>query len=33
MGQANLSDAIDGTIDFTQDDGKEYALADDAARC
>src|SRR5436305_1291447 len=30
-GQVNLTDAIDGTIDFTSDDGKEYRLNDEVA--
>src|SRR5512133_142460 len=30
-GQRNLRDAIDGTIDFTSPEGKEYKLADETA--
>jgi malate synthase len=30
-GQANLVDAIDGTIEFTADDGREYRLREDTA--
>jgi malate synthase len=30
-GHVNLSDAIEGTIEFTQDDGKEYKLNDELA--
>jgi malate synthase len=30
-GQRNLRDAIDGTIDFKQDDGKEYSLNEETA--
>ncbi|HEX8855115.1 MAG TPA: malate synthase A [Thermoleophilaceae bacterium] len=30
-GQVNLTDAIDRTIEFTQDDGKEYRLNDEVA--
>jgi malate synthase len=30
-GQRNLRDAIDGTIDFTSDEGKEYKLAEETA--
>src|SRR5205085_2448364 len=30
-GQVNLTDAIEGTIGFTSDDGKEYRLNDDVA--
>ena len=30
-GQRNLRDAIDGTIDFTSDDGKEYKLGEETA--
>ena len=30
-GHVNLTDAIEGTIEFTQDDGKEYRLNDDVA--
>jgi malate synthase len=30
-GQLNLSDAIDGTIEFVGDDGREYKLGDDVA--
>ena len=30
-GQRNLREAIDGTIDFTSPDGKEYKLADETA--
>jgi malate synthase len=30
-GQVNLTDAIDGTIEFTGDDGREYRLGDDVA--
>jgi malate synthase len=30
-GQRNLRDAIDGTIDFTSPDGKEYSLNDETA--
>ena len=31
LGQANLTDAIDGSIDFTSDEGKQYALGQDVA--
>jgi malate synthase len=31
QGQVNLTDAIDGTIEFTADDGREYSLGDDVA--
>ncbi|MEA2277369.1 MAG: malate synthase [Solirubrobacteraceae bacterium] len=31
QGQANLTDAIEGTIEFTGDDGREYRLGDEAA--
>jgi malate synthase len=31
QGQVNLTDAIDGTIEFTADDGREYRLDDDVA--
>src|SRR5215212_532436 len=30
-GQVNLTDAIEGTIEFTSDDGKEYRLDDETA--
>jgi malate synthase len=30
-GQVNLTDAIEGTIEFTGDDGREYRLGDDVA--
>jgi malate synthase len=30
-GQVNLTDAIEGTIEFTGDDGREYRLADEVA--
>src|SRR5215208_4120449 len=30
-GQRNLRDAIDGTIDFTSPEGKEYSLGDETA--
>jgi malate synthase len=30
-GQVNLTDAIEGTIEFTGDDGRDYRLADDVA--
>jgi malate synthase len=30
-GHVNLTDAIEGTIEFTQDDGKEYRLGDEVA--
>jgi malate synthase len=31
QGQVNLSDAIEGTIEFTGEDGREYRLGDDVA--
>ncbi|HEX7298426.1 MAG TPA: malate synthase A [Solirubrobacteraceae bacterium] len=31
QGQVNLTDAIEGTIDFTGEDGREYRLGDDVA--
>jgi malate synthase len=31
QGQANLTDAIEGTIEFTGDDGREYRLGDEVA--
>jgi malate synthase len=31
QGQVNLTDAIEGTIEFTGDDGREYKLGDDVA--
>jgi malate synthase len=31
QGQLNLTDAIEGTIEFTGDDGREYRLGDDVA--
>jgi malate synthase len=31
QGQLNLTDAIDGTIEFTGDDGREYNLGDEVA--
>jgi malate synthase len=31
QGQVNLTDAIEGTIEFTGDDGREYRLGDDLA--
>jgi malate synthase len=31
QGQVNLTDAIDGTIEFTGDDGREYRLGDELA--
>jgi malate synthase len=31
QGQVNLTDAIEGTIEFTGDDGREYTLSDEVA--